>query len=1042
MKILFFILGSLLTVSSFSQNGEKLSYKFHHLTSADGFTGNHVADIVQDNAGYIWIYTLNRGLQRYDGVRFQDFGDQFFNKSSNSSVIQRLFAYKGNLFVLAKNIYFIYDDIRQRFDTFHFQDTSPKLTFWAPNGDKWSVGANSVLVTERSGKLKLKREFLNEKIGVRSDLLYDSIGHQYWLHDDGKLFVMDVASQKVYAQTDDAHIPLFSILKSKTYPGVSNVIIDRSNNLWVSTWEGGFWKYDLKTKQVTQYFLKKILEKDGKILGINPLGINGFFIDDHNQLWATVYGAGLLKYNKEKDNFSYAIIDRADPQSIQYNYETKAITQDRQGNIWIGSDKGVSIFNPYYDYFDMLRHEPGNPRSLPVNEIERAFQTSANELWVATWGGGITVYDSLLSYSRNYKFDKEEANMVWCFAEDKNRRVWIGCQGGWVTRYDPLTRVFEKPFHINNLISTVISMTSDRSGNIYFGYNSGSIAKWDAIRDTFVILKQNTSWGKRVSRIQFMREDARGNIWVATGAKLYKLDTKRMHYTDSVQLVSKNAIPEYSDFLSTFFIMNDSIFLINSLNGKPGYLNVYTKEFRELLIPDDIVRERIASLSIDKSGSIWFTSGTKLYQLIASTRTRLINYIIDDGRVSSHFRQYEILPLSSGRWAIWTGSEICVFNPLQLAEGAEERVKNPIVVTGFRLFGRYQKIDSALKAGDPLVLRHDQNFFTIEFSPLSFSSVSNQKYYYKLSGINQDWVAADKSYSASYTNVKPGEYVFSLRPEGEDAADKVVSFEIIIKPPFYHTWWFYTLSSMTVALFITLLIRRRIKMVRREGELKQKVVETETAALRAQMNPHFIFNCLSAIDNLIQSGDRDEATTYLARFAKLIRNVLDSSKNNTIAFYKDFETIKLFLEMEQFRKGNKFAYELHADSELINGDYKVPPMLLQPFIENAIHHGLANKLEGRKLLTVEARLQKDSICYTVTDSGVGRGRAAELKRINNPQHVSYGIDISKQRISTYNNIGQSENEKFDEDSLKIIDLEDDRGNPCGTQVEIRLNIYS
>ena len=94
------------------------------------------------------------------------------------------------------------------------------------------------------------------------------------------------------------------------------------------------------------------------------------------------------------------------------------------------------------------------------------------------------------------------------------------------------------------------------------------------------------------------------------------------------------------------------------------------------------------------------------------------------------------------------------------------------------------------------------------------------------------------------------------------------------------------------------------------------------------------------------------------------------------------------------------------------------------------------------MLTVEARLQKDSICYTVTDSGVGRGRAAELKRINNPQHVSYGIDISKQRISTYNNIGQSENEKFDEDSLKIIDLEDDRGNPCGTQVEIRLNIYS
>lgn len=420
----------------------------------------------------------------------------------------------------------------------------------------------------------------------------------------------------------------------------------------------------------------------------------------------------------------------------------------------------------------------------------------------------------------------------------------------------------------------------------------------------------------------------------------------------------------------------------------------------------------------------------------------MINYIIDDRRINSPFRQYKTLALNGGRWAIWTGSEICIFNPSHLTNEAGNHVNNTIVVTGFKVFDRYEKIDSLLRKGKPVLLKHTQNFFTIEFSPLSYSSVSTQKYFYKLSGINQNWVAADNNFSASYTNVKPGDYVFSLRPEGENSENQFVSFAITIKPPFYQSWWFYALTSLTVALLIMLLIRRRIKMVRREGELKQKVLETEMAALRAQMNPHFIFNCLSAIDNLIQCGNKDEATTYLARFARLIRNVLDSSKNNIIAFYKDFETVKLFVEMEQFRKGNKFSYELYAEPELMNGDYKVPPMLLQPFIENAIHHGLANKMSGIKLLSVEARLNGDSINYTVTDTGVGRARAAELKKINSPQHVSYGIGISKERISTYNDLGLSDRRKFDEGSLVITDLMDANGAPSGTRVQIKLKIFS
>ena len=204
-------------------------------------------------------------------------------------------------------------------------------------------------------------------------------------------------------------------------------------------------------------------------------------------------------------------------------------------------------------------------------------------------------------------------------------------------------------------------------------------------------------------------------------------------------------------------------------------------------------------------------------------------------------------------------------------------------------------------------------------------------------------------------------------------------------------------------------------------------------ALRSQMNPHFIFNCLNAIDNLIQTNQKEKATTYLARFAKLIRNVLDSSKNNTVLFQKDMESLNLYLQIEQFRSNNKFEYELQADPELLHSDYKIPPLVVQPFVENAIHHGLLNKQTGDRKLTIVAKLENNYILYAITDNGVGRVRAGELKELNNPDNQSYGIDITRERLHLHNQNGKSSD-------IKITDLYTDN-NPAGTKVEIRVKIF-
>jgi sensor histidine kinase YesM len=238
-------------------------------------------------------------------------------------------------------------------------------------------------------------------------------------------------------------------------------------------------------------------------------------------------------------------------------------------------------------------------------------------------------------------------------------------------------------------------------------------------------------------------------------------------------------------------------------------------------------------------------------------------------------------------------------------------------------------------------------------------------------------------------------------------------------------------SGLVLRNYILKRNHEKLQNEHEQSQLKRKALELEMQALRAQMNPHFIFNCLSAIDNLIQTNQPDKATTCLSRFAKLIRGVLDSSKNNLVPFQKDFETLKLYLEMEQFRCNNKFNYELNADEELFHGDYKVPPLIVQPFIENAIHHGLLNKQNENRQLEVSVHLHEEHIIYSVTDNGIGRKKAASLKQINKPGQQSYGIEITKERIHLHNKNGI-------EQDVVITDLELG-GQPAGTKAVVRIN---
>jgi Histidine kinase len=214
------------------------------------------------------------------------------------------------------------------------------------------------------------------------------------------------------------------------------------------------------------------------------------------------------------------------------------------------------------------------------------------------------------------------------------------------------------------------------------------------------------------------------------------------------------------------------------------------------------------------------------------------------------------------------------------------------------------------------------------------------------------------------------------------------------------------------------------------NQLQQDIESFEMQALRAQLNPHFIFNCLNSIDAFIYSNDKYKATMYLNKFAKLLRNILDSSKNNTVSLGKDIQSLRLYTDLEELRNDNKFETQYHIDETLATDEYAVPPLIVQPLVENAILHGLKNKKEDKGVLIISIKQLGEKLQYQVMDNGIGRSASAKI-----PQHkeYSYGMELTRSRIKMFN--------KEESPSLTIEDLYD-QDIATGTRVSVTLNLQA
>ncbi len=451
---------------------------------------------------------------------------------------------------------------------------------------------------------------------------------------------------------------------------------------------------------------------------------------------------------------------------------------------------------------------------------------------------------------------------------------------------------------------------------------------------------------------------------------------------------------------------------------------------------------RSAGLLIrDTTGSIHHL--TKADGLCSDLITKL--YLSSDGTLfaCSNAGLSRIVPQRDGSWHV-----LCI----DAKEGLPSNQINDVAVfTGYTWVAtdmglvRFHELPAPLPMPPPVLERllvnnrtagfepglqlpHTSNTLSIRFYALHYRSEGRIPYRYRLGDSNAEFTHTSAR-EVQFANLSPGRYTFEVQAQneaGQWSAPTVWAFDI--RPAWWQTGWFWAALLFTLVLGIAGWYRSRLQKARRELEMRHKIRELESAALRAQMNPHFIFNCLTSIQHFITENDATEAANYLARFARLVRLALHGSVDGTHTLREEVEMLESYLALEQLRFPGRFTYDINIDASLAPDDIYLPPMLVQPFVENALLHGMKNKTLGGRI-GVTFALDGPALVVTVSDNGPGMETASPYPA----GRKSVGMMLTQRRLDILT--GQA-----GETAFRHENITDAAGNAAGMRVELRIPV--
>lgn len=808
--------------------------KFERLNTNHGLSQSFIICIAQDKKGFMWFGT-EAGLNKFDGYRFT----VYKNDPGDSTTIR------------TNEIWSLLVDSKGR--------------FWVGTGtglDRFDMEQNIFVHFKGDYTIRDIIEDRNGNIWVTSDKGLSMVDHRqnsvasglYSVEDKSVLTSMCEDDQgNLWVGSRDASTSLLQFdLKLRTFKSfelekndqgepyfdrVTDMFKDRFGVLWVST-NQGLNRFD----NAMQKFIRIRNDKNnGNTIASN--NIHCMAEDADGNLWIG-HSRGVSVLDKTRQHFSHYRYDLDNPDGLTENFIT-AIFKDYYGNLWIGSrNTGLNIYHRTGNNFKLYKHLANDPKSLNNNVVKAIVKDKKGRLWLGTDGGGLNLQKddgTFIAYTHNPDDPKSlPNNLVLALYEDKKENLWVSTFNGALSLMNKEKGTFEHIFRGDDSTSlttaSVSVMYEDSRNNFWVGTWYGGLFLFDRASKKFrnYINKSNDPASIASNEVIAIYEDSKENLWIGTTRGLDRLDRESGKFQHFIHEKNKRHTLSNSTVHSISEDLNGNLW-IGTIHGL-NLFEVQKGTFTSYTVKDGLPSNTIQGALPDQQGNLWISTLNGICKFNPSNET-FRNYSAADGLQGTEYIRHAYFQTDKGE--IYFGGNNganCIVPELI----KPNTYIPPIVLTDFKIFNKSTEIGKEarnlqqhINHTKKISLSYKESVISFEFAALNFTHANDNHYAYKLEGFDTDWNYVGSNRSATYTNLNAGTYVFKVIGSNNDGVwnKEGSSVTLTITPPFWLTWWFKTLSVLTIAGGFIVFYKIRINSIKRQRRILERQVKVRTEQL-------------------------------------------------------------------------------------------------------------------------------------------------------------------------------------------------------------------
>ncbi|MGS2725754.1 ligand-binding sensor domain-containing protein [Psychroserpens sp. BH13MA-6] len=983
---------------AFTQNKQLRAY-----TLEDGLPQSQVYAIVQDEKGYLWVGTQGGGLARFDGTEFKVFNETHGLASNyiSSLVINNNTLYIGSQLGVS---------VKLKNNRFEHIDLPEVNKLCVVQGNLYALTVNGIFLVNKAfsaEKIKLNSEL--DDISIKDFMFYDQ---QYWIASQDGLWRFKSLKDK--ANTLEK-------LERNDFTALLGV----NQKIFASTFDDGTIIFDSSSF-------------DDQLLLREPLRINSTTLLNSDELWLATDSQGISVLNTESYNDMF-FLNSANGLSVP---NVRQIFQDRQSNIWIGTSGG-GLYKYFQNNFKHFDTETG----LNGNRVY-AVHHDNNAIWISNSESGLMRIDNFGVHDIDIPQTFSEVKIK-TITSDQKGNLWAGSDGRGLLFHGSYIKdslvvdtlknrksKLPKEVFVSKVLNTengfpydwirkihvdkdAIYAATYSSGIVKFNYNPKTdsltikkiYAKVDGIQDLF---------------IKDMVKDPTGRLW-------YSTQNGHLGYLKNNDITHLGNVLNQSTPINTILFDKNSVFLGTAGKGIWWSRDDEFSNFKKLTGIKKTTSENIYQLIFDNQGYLWVGTERGVDKLELD-KDNIIKDAFFFGRNDGFLGMETCLNAvdKDNKGHLWFGAlyGLTEYRPM---ESTQDTKKPELYLEDVKV--AYKSLDS-LNLGTwtnndkVLKLPPEQTQISFSYKTIDLDHPNGVEYRYKLN--NNEWSPWTTNETQDFAELNFGAYNFMVQSRNYRwKQSDAISFSFYIEPPMYKKPWFQWVIIAMVSLFIAFLVFQYVKRLKRKNakekerlKLENHLLSLEQKALRLQMNPHFIFNVLNGIKAMALSKP-DKMNKTVNSFATLLRETLVNSRKDLISLDQEISTLKHYIEVEQLMSERSFSYDIVLDSQIDPEELLVPPMLIQPFVENAIRHGILNSPRDGEL-TLHFKEASNFLHVTIIDNGVGIFKSQEQKQ--KTDHQSMALTVTKERLESISGKG----------ALKISEIKNEDGTIGGTRISFQL----